>query len=452
MILLTNMSESINSMTPSNWMGVFSKTKILVITCCLALVINFLVFNRSSSPFDRTWRISDQSEEKVSDLGIRDISFYITEQELRKEHSGREIWSNIHNVLMTLNKMNPASLTVLKDIILKLRDSQDVTRLLSTLENINSPWLKNGAVNLTKFRNTDKQRCTDPPSDLFGNIASNLATVVPKWLENNYEKLEGGHYEPEDCAAVEKLAIIIPYRNRHSHLHILLNNLLPVLIRQKRDFRIFVIEQAPPTTFNRGMLFNIGYLEALKIDNFDCFIFHDVDMILVNDKCIYKCAKNPRHMPAAISKWKYGLPYKLYFGGVVAFTREQFRIINGCSNLYFGWGGEDDDLRARMYKFGYKMIRYPVDIGRYDTIPHAPDRGNSPNPDRMKLVNSSPGRQNAEGLNTTKFIVTGTEFKRLYTWIQVRINMTEVLQTTPKEMLNDVSNLIKQSRQFDHFK
>ena len=52
-------------------------------------------------------------------------------------------------------------------------------------------------------------------------------------------------------------------------------------------------------------------------------------------------------MSAAVSTFGYKLPYDTIFGGVSSLTKEQMRIVNGFSNIYFGWGGEDDDFRAR---------------------------------------------------------------------------------------------------------
>ena len=43
----------------------------------------------------------------------------------------------------------------------------------------------------------------------------------------------------------------------------------------------------------------------------------------------------------------FSLPYQSLFGGAGSFTRKHFELINGFSNEFWGWGGEDDDLYQR---------------------------------------------------------------------------------------------------------
>ena len=50
---------------------------------------------------------------------------------------------------------------------------------------------------------------------------------------------------------------------------------------------------------------NIGTSEALKIDNFDCFIYHDVDLIPENDYNLYECHSDPRHLSPAVDELRY---------------------------------------------------------------------------------------------------------------------------------------------------
>lgn len=42
--------------------------------------------------------------------------------------------------------------------------------------------------------------------------------------------------------------------------------------------------------------------------------------------------------------FRFNLPYLGLFGGVISISARQFKDINGMSNVYDGWGGEDDDL------------------------------------------------------------------------------------------------------------
>ena len=84
----------------------------------------------------------------------------------------------------------------------------------------------------------------------------------------------GGRWEPEDCDPWQRVAILVPYRNREMHLVFFTNRIHQMLRRQKIAYQIFVTEQEGEEPFNKGRLYNIAFIEALKIQQFDCFIFH----------------------------------------------------------------------------------------------------------------------------------------------------------------------------------
>jgi hypothetical protein len=57
------------------------------------------------------------------------------------------------------------------------------------------------------------------------------------WVEN------GGRGKPSHCISRHRVGIIIPFRNRESHLQTFLLNIHPFLHIQELDYRIFVIDQ-----------------------------------------------------------------------------------------------------------------------------------------------------------------------------------------------------------------
>ena len=73
------------------------------------------------------------------------------------------------------------------------------------------------------------------------------------------------------------------------------------------------------------MLLNVGFAEAMMDFNYTCVIFHDIDLLPMNETNLYNCpAALPLHMSARVSTWGYKVPYPTIFGGVTAFTPEQF--------------------------------------------------------------------------------------------------------------------------------
>ncbi|XP_061175570.1 beta-1,4-galactosyltransferase 3-like [Saccostrea echinata] len=234
--------------------------------------------------------------------------------------------------------------------------------------------------------------------------------------------IAGGRHRPEDCTARQKVAIIVPYRDRDINLRIFLNHMHAFLMKQQLDYRIYVVDLDKKIPFNKGFLLNVGFMEATEDNEYDCFILHDVDFIPENDHNLYTCAVDqPRHLSVAMNKWKYKLPYPKYFGGVVAMTMEQFEAINGFSNEYFRWGGEDDDSYNRVAHSHMTIYRAMGDVGRYTMLPH---KQAVKNPKMYSLMKTGIKRMKRDGLNSLKYKVLQRSDRKLFTYIMTTLDRT----------------------------
>jgi hypothetical protein len=160
----------------------------------------------------------------------------------------------------------------------------------------------------------------------------------------------------------EKLAIIVPYRDREEHLRRFLPAMKSSDFLEGIDYEILIVEQEDGKPFNRGKLLNVG---AIQAHTASYYCFHDVDMLpIVSD---YSYVDVPTHLAAEAEQFEFKLPYQGYFGGVTLFDKHSFIKVNGYSNDYWGWGAEDDDIMFRCVSKGVKATRKN---GRYRSLSH----------------------------------------------------------------------------------
>lgn len=239
----------------------------------------------------------------------------------------------------------------------------------------------------------------------------------------------GGTWQPSQCQSKYQVAIIIPYRDRPDHLRRFLQIMHPFLQSQLLDYKVVVVEQAPGKQFNRAKLFNVGFLETKAVyGHTNCLIFHDVDLIPLDARNIYACAEEPRHLSSNLDQFRFNLPYVDLFGGAVAMSTELFEEANGFSNLYFGWGGEDDDFRQNRIP-NRPIIRLEPHIARYTSLRH---KKATPNADRFKQLHKTgrnpeedkqpePVAPEADGLSNVQYKLLEMQQKQLYTHFIVEI-------------------------------
>ena len=160
-----------------------------------------------------------------------------------------------------------------------------------------------------------------------------------------------------------KLGIIVPYRDRPQQLKRFIKHMGEYLIDV--NYQIFIIEQSDDKPFNRGKLLNVGYKYAIE-NGCDYFVFHDVDML--PEDVDYSYTDKPLHLATHLQEHDYETTFFDYFGGVTMFNKEDFELINGFSNEYWGWGFEDDDLLIRCLDSNLELDKNQIETGGSDEL------------------------------------------------------------------------------------
>lgn len=197
--------------------------------------------------------------------------------------------------------------SVLPTIVSHHKEEKKVTVKKSKYQDFDQSLVPDDGIFSSIMKVFGINQCPIVPADLNGPIEVDTS---PEYLENVESRFAskvqaGGRYKPSECRARDKVAVIIPFRDRKQHLPILLKNLHPFLIKQQINYGIFLIEQSADGNFNRAKLFNVGFVEALKLYDWDCFIFHDVDLLPMDDRNLYTCPSQPRHLSVAVDTFGF---------------------------------------------------------------------------------------------------------------------------------------------------
>lgn len=220
--------------------------------------------------------------------------------------------------------------------------------------------------------------------------------------------------------------------------------------RQNLDLTYWVVEQDDHNLFNRGWLTNVGIhtaIERFRAENIDCIVQHDVDRYPVGPVNYGDC-KYPIQLSSENSQWNRSVPYENYAGGVVAMTPKHWQLVNGMSNLYEGWGGEDDDLYHRLRASGLLSggeigaIRRPREgFGKFDEWhdSYHTKRDNRKQHQTMKRLERMKRGQalwKSDGLNTLKYDVKHFIPRANYFHLIVRQESTiDKVVEAPKNLL-----------------
>ncbi|XP_065180563.1 beta-1,4-N-acetylgalactosaminyltransferase bre-4-like [Sycon ciliatum] len=228
-----------------------------------------------------------------------------------------------------------------------------------------------------------------------------------------------------------RVAIVVPFRNRYEQLKQFAPAINAFLAKQDIIFKVFIVEQLGKAKFNRGALLNIGFLEAnsgrTAADRFDCMTIHDIDLIPLVSANSYDCKKAPLQkawqLSSAIDMYNWDLP-QMADGGVNLLPSDVYWSANGFSNRFYGWGGEDNDLKTRLQAIRTDFVRRDKSVGRYSTLKKGNFKSGKLADNRWELLRNS-RRLLHEGLTTARYRLLKRDVQPHYTLLSVDIWLSE---------------------------
>ena len=208
----------------------------------------------------------------------------------------------------------------------------------------------------------------------------------------------------------------------------------PFLQKKKLAYRIIVVEQLDGDEFNRGSLLNVGYVHARTYSNFDCYIFHDIDYLPINIDNDYSCAQSPMARGRCIPGSKiFASRNPRFWGAVMYADKTSFELVNGWPNLYFGWGGEDDDIGIRFRNTFKHLVDPNCRYDQYLLNKHKHTRSKKKMDFRWRncLKCNAVQRMHTDGLNSLKYHLKEVIEESLYTVIRVEIKQSDYQSEYP---------------------
>lgn len=229
--------------------------------------------------------------------------------------------------------------------------------------------------------------------------------------QSNLQKVIKGSEGTQDTWSCDQsefdshqLAVVVPFRDRFEELLEFVPYMNRFLCRQKIRHKIIVINQVDSFRFNRASLINIGFLIGERL-SCDYIAMHDVDLLPMNDELSYSYpADGPFHIAAPDLHPNYH--YSKFVGGILLLTNTHFRLTNGLTNNFWGWGREDDEFYLRMIENNLQIHR-PTGISTGNkTFKHLHDTFRRPRDNlRYGEQKAKTRRDHVTGLNTTVYMI-----------------------------------------------